>query len=133
MAKSRPGVKLTIWFSTNKCRELPDFLACRWRATYHWKDLDEGYNFNLDLISITGLHTKVWAPKVAEVLGVRISGLLFGSLKPRWHLGVGLMARHKVYYKGEGGAFPQVQAHGESCEFMFARALFVCHIASTMH
>jgi hypothetical protein len=25
-------------------------------------------------------------------------------------LGVGLVARHKVYYKGEGGGFPQVRA-----------------------
>jgi hypothetical protein len=26
------------------------------------------------------------------------------------HLGAGPMARHKVYYKGEGDGFPQVQA-----------------------
>ncbi len=26
------------------------------------------------------------------------------------HLDVGLMERHKVYYKGEGGGFPQVWA-----------------------
>jgi hypothetical protein len=26
------------------------------------------------------------------------------------NLGVGLVARHKIYYKGEGGGFPQVQA-----------------------
>ncbi len=26
------------------------------------------------------------------------------------HLGVGPMARHIVYYKGEGGGFPQVRA-----------------------
>jgi hypothetical protein len=25
-----------------KVRNHPDFLACRWRATYHWKALDEG-------------------------------------------------------------------------------------------
>jgi hypothetical protein len=25
-------------------------------------------------------------------------------------LGVGPMAKHKVYYKGEGGGFPQVRA-----------------------
>ncbi len=23
-----------------------DFLACRWRTTYRWKDLDKGYNFD---------------------------------------------------------------------------------------
>jgi hypothetical protein len=26
------------------------------------------------------------------------------------HLGVSFVARHKVYYKGEGGGFPQVRA-----------------------
>ncbi len=26
-----------------KVRNHPDFLAFRWRATYRWKDLDEGY------------------------------------------------------------------------------------------
>jgi hypothetical protein len=26
------------------------------------------------------------------------------------HLDVGLVERHKVYYKGEGGGFPQVRA-----------------------
>jgi hypothetical protein len=41
---------------------------------------------------------------------VRISGLSLGSLGTKCHLDVGLMKRHKVYYKGEGGGFPQVQA-----------------------
>jgi hypothetical protein len=52
-----------------KVRNRPDFLACRWHATYLWKDLDKGYNFALDLISIKGLHTKLWASKVTGVLG----------------------------------------------------------------
>jgi hypothetical protein len=39
-----------------------------------------------------------------------ISGLPFGSPETKCHLDVGLMERHKVYYKGEGGGFPQVQA-----------------------
>jgi len=29
------------------------------------------------------------------------------SLKTKWHLGVGPMAKHRVYYKGEGGGFPK--------------------------
>jgi hypothetical protein len=33
----------------------------------------------------------------------------FETLETKWHLGAGPMARHKVYYKGEGGGFPQVQ------------------------
>jgi hypothetical protein len=38
-----------------------------------------------------------------------ISGLPFGSLGTKCHLDVGLVERHKVYYKGEGVDFPQVQ------------------------
>jgi hypothetical protein len=41
----------------------PNFLAFRWRETYHWKALNEGYNFALNLILIGGLQTKLWAPK----------------------------------------------------------------------
>jgi hypothetical protein len=32
----------------------------------------------------------------------------FGT--PKCHLDVGLMANHRVYYKGEGGGFPQARA-----------------------
>jgi hypothetical protein len=79
-------------------------------ATYHWKALNEGYNFALDIISIGGLHTKLWVSKVVGVLVLGILGLPLGSPGTKCHLGVGLMAKHKVYYKGEGGGFPQVEA-----------------------
>jgi hypothetical protein len=49
-----------------KVRNCPDFLVCRWRATYRWKALNEGYNFTWNLISIRGLQTKLWAPKSRE-------------------------------------------------------------------
>jgi hypothetical protein len=49
-----------------KVKNRSNFLACRWHATYRWKALDEGYDFVLDLISIGGLHTKIWAPKLWE-------------------------------------------------------------------
>ncbi len=75
--------------------------------TYRWKDFDKGYNFFLNLTSIKGLHAKLWAPKVARVLVVRILGLPLGSFETKWHLGASPMARHKVYYKREGGAFPK--------------------------
>jgi len=39
-----------------------------------------------------------------------ISRLPFGSPGTKCHLNVGLVERHRVYYKGEGGGFPQVQA-----------------------
>jgi hypothetical protein len=52
---------------------------CRWHATYHWKTVDDGYNFDLDPISIGGLHIKLWAPKVEKILIVGISRLPLGS------------------------------------------------------
>jgi len=56
-----------------KVKNHPDFLVCRWHASYLWKALDEGYNFASDVISIRGLDAKLWAPKIAKVLDVRIS------------------------------------------------------------
>jgi len=88
----------------------PDFLACRWCVTYHWKFLDKGYNFNLGLISIRGLHTKLWGLKVTGIPTLEISRFPFGSPGTKCHLNVGLVERHRVYYKGEGGGFPQVRA-----------------------
>jgi len=93
-----------------KVRNRPNFLAWKWCATYRWKALDESYNFVLDLISIKGLHTKLWGPKVVGVLTLAILGLPLGSPKTKSHLDVGLMERHIVYYKGEGGGFPKVRA-----------------------
>jgi hypothetical protein len=53
------------------------------------------------------------------VLILGISGIPLGSPETKWHLGVGHMARHKVYYKGEGGGFPPSSGHGESCESVY--------------
>jgi hypothetical protein len=33
-----------------------------------------------------------------------------GSPETKWHLGTGFVAKHKEYYKGGGGGFPQVWA-----------------------
>jgi hypothetical protein len=78
--------------------------------TCRWKDLDKAYNFALDFISIRGLQTKLWGPKVAGFPTLAISGLPLGSPGTKNHLDVGPVASHKVYYKGEGGGFPQVRA-----------------------
>ncbi len=93
-----------------KVRIRPDFLVCRWHTTYRWKDLNDGYNFSSDLILIEGFHTNLWGPKVAGIPTLAISGLPLRSPKTKNHLDVGLVERHIVYYEGEGGGFPQVQA-----------------------
>ncbi len=40
---------------------------------------------------------------------MRISGFPFGSPRTKCHLDVGLVEKHKAYYKGEGDGFPQVR------------------------
>jgi hypothetical protein len=108
--KERSGVKLAVWFPTTKSRESTDPGVFRWSATYHWKDLEESYNFALDLILIGGLRKKLWSLKISRVQTGTISGLLLGSPGTKSHLDVGVVERHKVYYMGEGGGFPQVRA-----------------------
>ncbi len=78
--------------------------------TYRWKTPNEAYNFALDLIAIGGLYAKLWAPKVVGVLVKGILGLPLGNPGTKSHLDVAPVERCKVYYKGEGDGFSQVQA-----------------------
>jgi hypothetical protein len=90
-----------------KVGNLPNFLVCSWWVTYHWKHLDKGYNFTLDLISIGSLHAKLWAPKVVKVQVVGISKLLLRNARTKWHFSANPVAKHKVYYKGKVMASPK--------------------------
>jgi hypothetical protein len=58
-----PHQQYSFVFFKTKLRP-QNFFACRWHATYRWEALD--YNFASNLISIEGLHTKLWAPKLQE-------------------------------------------------------------------
>jgi hypothetical protein len=91
-----------------KVKNRPNFLACRWRATYRWKDPDEGYSFSLDFILIGGLHTKLWAPKVARAPGQFEN---FGTPRTKCHLGVGLVARQEYTIRGK--CFYKLNLNGE--------------------
>jgi hypothetical protein len=109
-----------------KVGNCPEFLVCKWHATYHWKVLNEGYNFALDLISIEDLHTKLWDSKVA---GVSILGKFRDS-----HFGVprqnGIwvlvpLPCTKYTIMGKVVASPN-SGCGESCE-----SVFVCCLSCT--
>ncbi len=108
--KERPRVKLVIWLVTTKSQEstrLPCVqVACYIRLESSWR----GLQLCLDLISIGVLHTKLWGPKVAGVRTLGISRFPFGSPGTKCHLDVGLVERHRIYYKGEGDGFLQVRA-----------------------
>jgi len=79
-------------------------------ATWRWKALDEIYNFASDRVAIGGLLAKLCGSKVPGVPFGVISGLSRGSPGKNSHLHVGSVESHRVYYKGEGGGFPQVRA-----------------------
>ncbi len=64
---------------------------------------------------------------------MEISGLSLGSPETKCHLDVGLVERHKVYYKGEGDDFLQVRA---MMSLMNPNLLVACSntkSVSTMH
>ncbi len=58
------------------------------------------------------------------------------SLKTKCHLDVGLVERHRVYYKGEGDGFPQVRVMVNLVSLV-SPSLPVAHLstknAPTMH
>jgi hypothetical protein len=88
----------------------PDLLVGKGHATYRWKALDESYNFASERILIGGLLAKLWGSKVAGVPTWAISGLPLRSPGKKIDLDVGHVEKHRIYYKGEGGDFPQVRA-----------------------
>jgi hypothetical protein len=79
-------------------------------ATWRWKAFDKSYNFALDRIAIRGLIVKLWGSKVPGVPFGAISGLPLGSPGKNSHFDVTSVESCRVYYKGEGGGFPQVRA-----------------------
>jgi hypothetical protein len=86
---------------------LTQFPRCRWRATYYWKALDEGYNFALDLIAIEGLYVKLWAPKVIEIATMGISRLSLGSPETKSHLDVAPWKGVEYIIRGKVVASPK--------------------------
>jgi len=102
-------------------------------VTYNWKDLNGGYNFALDLIAIGSLQTKLWALKLSGVLTLGNSGLPLWSPMTKCHLDVGLVTRHRVYYKGEDDGFSQVWAMVSLVNPRLPMALFSTKSALVMH
>ncbi len=64
-----------------KVENRPAFDVRFWSAIRRWKDLDKGYNFNLDLVAIRGQSEELWPLKVPGVQN-RDTWLDFGT--PTW-------------------------------------------------
>jgi len=106
--KERSRVKLAIWLPTTKSQESPQFPCVQVACDILLESFRWGLQLCCDLISIGGLHTKLWG--VTRIPTLAISRFPLGSPRTKSHLDVGLVERHIIYYKGEGGGFPQVQA-----------------------
>jgi hypothetical protein len=89
-----------------KVRNWLDFLTCNIPLESSWRGLQLCFRLRFHRMSAR----KVTALKVAGVLTLAISRLPLGSPGIKSHLDVGPMGSHKVYYKWEGGDFPQVRA-----------------------
>ncbi len=76
-------------------------------ATWHWKNLEESYNFGLDLIPIGGWSQEIWVPKVPGVQPGTVSGFLLGSPGKKCHSDVAPAEQHKEYYMGKVLASPE--------------------------
>jgi hypothetical protein len=72
-------------------------------------------------------------PKVAGIPTVGISGLPFGSPETKCHLDAAPVERHREYYKGEGGGFPQVRAMVSLVSMSLHVARPTTKSAQTMH
>jgi hypothetical protein len=100
---------LAVWLSTTKSRESTQFPCVL--AT--WDKPLESSRWGLQLCFRPRCNQRsaqevICAHKVARVLVVAISKLPLGSPETKSHLDVALVERRRVYYKGEGGGFPQV-------------------------
>jgi len=107
--KERPGVKLAIRLPTTKSWESTQFpcvqVACDIPLESSRRGLQRCFipHFNRRFAH------KLWGPKVTGVPTLGILWVPFGNLETKCHLDVSLVEKHRVYYKGEGGGFPQVR------------------------
>jgi hypothetical protein len=113
-SKEGPRVKLAIWLSTTKSRELTRSrcvqMECDTLLQSSWGELQDFFR----LIPIWGLSRELQAPKVPGVQTGTISGLLLGSPENKSHLDAGAAEQRREYYMGEGGG----PGYGESSESM---------------
>jgi hypothetical protein len=100
--KKAMRIKMSIWIPNTKIQESP------WFTYFHMACHIPLESFQQGLQLFFKLHlNRRFAQKVMGLQNYK--GPNFGnSPKTKWILGVGSVARHKKYYKGEGGGFLQV-------------------------
>jgi hypothetical protein len=108
--KERLKVKLVVWLLTTKSQESPSFTCVQVMCHILLKSSQQGlklcFGFHLNLKSTKEI-TSPQSGRSPNFKNFR-TPTWESYDKKKWHLGVGPMARHRKYYKGEGGDFPQV-------------------------
>jgi hypothetical protein len=119
--KEEPGVKFAIWLLTTKSQELPRFFCVQVMCDIPLERSRPGLQlFYRPHFNCKFAHN-VMAPQSCRSLDFGNFETPLGSPRTKWHLGASPMARHTVYYKGEGGGFPPSPGCDESWESDFAR------------
>jgi hypothetical protein len=98
--KEGPGVKLAVWLPTTKSRES---MPSRQRATTSVQTSSRSKS------AIESYGGSKFRESCRDNFGT-ISGLHFGTPGNLCHLDVGAAERRRVYYMGDGGGIPRVQA-----------------------
>jgi hypothetical protein len=108
--KERSGVKLPIWLLTTKSQESTQFpcvqVECDISLESSWQGLQRFFKPHLN----PRFAHKIMGPQSRRSPNFGNFGFPFENLGTKCHLDVGFVERHRVYYKGEVGGFPQVQA-----------------------
>jgi hypothetical protein len=107
--KEGSRVKLALWLSTTKSQIDP--------IPLHTSDMQHTIKNSWQGLQLCfrphpnrRFASKVMGPQSRGSPSARISKLPNGNPKTKCHLNVGLVERHRIYYKGEGDGFPQVWA-----------------------
>jgi hypothetical protein len=106
----RPRVKLAIWLSTTKSQELTQFPCVKVTCDITLENYQWGLQLCFRLHCNRRSAKEVMRPQSRERPNYGNFEIPAWESRDKSHLDVALVERCKVYYKGEGGGFPQVWA-----------------------
>jgi hypothetical protein len=108
--KEGSKVKLVVWLPTIKSQESLWFpclqVAYEIPLKRSWQGLQLCFRGHLN----QSFSNKIMGPQSHKSPNFENFDIPIWESQDKMSFGASLMARHKVYYKGEGGGFPQVQA-----------------------
>jgi hypothetical protein len=108
--KERLGVKLAIWLLTIKSWESPQFPCIQVACHISLESFRRGIQLCFRPHLNWRFAHKVMGPQSCRSPKFENFETPIWEYREKCHLDVGHVANHKVYYKGEGGGFPQVRA-----------------------